>query len=258
MEARQLAVRDLDAILEPVGQLAEPGAEHQPEPRREAGRALGDRDGRGGHAARCSGPKDSGSSSPSVVVRRTRSRSARWIGASSAANSRSRWRQPPHGVHELVARRRDDDLGDRPAAARDERADRRRLRALALRVGGVLHVRAGVAAAVGGAHGGADGEVRVRRVGAAGGLARQRQQLRVGLRPRGDQRVGVGALAQRVVADPEQLAQLGDLRALAAQVGVRSGDRLELEERAEPADARRGGSAPCPATAAAGGACRRP
>ena len=41
----------------------------------------------------------------------------------------------------------DDDLRDPAAAARDERADRRRLGALALGVGGVLDVRAGVQAA---------------------------------------------------------------------------------------------------------------
>ena len=65
------------------------------------------------------------------------------------------------------------------APGRDEHADRRRLRALALRVGRVLDVGAGVDRAVLGAQRGADVEARVRRVRAAHRLARG-----------GDQRVG--------------------------------------------------------------------
>ena len=125
---------------------------------------------------RLSGPNDSGSSSASDVVRRTRSRSARWIGASGPANSRSRWRQPPHGEHSSALGAATTTSTTAAAPARHHRAERRRLRALALRVGGVLDVRARVAAAVVGAHGGADGEVRVRRVGARRRLAGERER----------------------------------------------------------------------------------
>ncbi len=40
----------------------------------------------------------SGSSSPSVTVRRRRSGSHRWTRACGVPNSASRWRQPPQGV----------------------------------------------------------------------------------------------------------------------------------------------------------------
>ena len=123
-----------------------PGAEHQAEARREAGRALGDDGGRRGHAARCSGPNESGSSSPSVTscagpARGRRGGSARRRAgelAQALAAAAARRAQ-------LAAGRGDDHLGDPAAAAGDERADRRRLGALALRVGGVLDVRARVA-----------------------------------------------------------------------------------------------------------------
>ena len=152
--------------------------------------------------ARCSGPNDSGSSSASVVVRRTRSRSARWIGASSARELAQPLAAAAARRAQLAAGRGDDDLGDPPAAAGHERADRRRLRALALRVGGVLDVRAGVAAAVVGAHArrrrGSRSTARRRAPAASRASASSSGS---GSAPRGDQRVGVGALAQRVVAD---------------------------------------------------------
>ena len=93
-------------------------------------------------------------------MRRTRSGSARWIGASAAGELA----QP---LAAAAARRAQLARSARPpttsatraAAARHHRAERRRLGALALGVGGVLDVGAGVAAAVVGAHGGADGEV---------------------------------------------------------------------------------------------------
>ena len=238
-EAGQLRVRDRHRVLELVGERAEPGAEHEPEARAEARRALGD-DG-GGRArahASVSGPNDSGSSSASEVVRRTRSRSARWIGASAGELAQALAAAAARRAL-LLARRRHDDLDHAAAAARHHRPERRRLGALALRVGGVLDVGARVAAAVGGAHGGADGEVRVRRVGAAGGLAGEREELGVGRGARGPHRVRVRPLAQRVVADAERLAQLRDLRPLAREVRVRLGDRLELEERAEPSTSSR-------------------
>ena len=211
VEAGDLAVRDLDAVGEPLGELAEAGAEHQAEARADPVRAGADVLRGRAHAARCSGPKESGSSSARLVVRRTRSMSTRWIGASSGANSRRRWRQPPQGVHSSALGAATTTSAISPAAARDHRADRRRLGALALRIGGVLDVGAGEAAAVGRADRRADGEVGVRRVGAADRLAREREQLRVGrarLLGGAAQRVGVGALAQRVVADLERLAQL--------------------------------------------------
>ena len=101
-----------------------------------------------------------------------RSRSARWIGASGTMNSRSRWRQPPHGTHSSPLGAITATSVMRSPPAGDQRADRRRLRALALRVGGVLDVGADVDRAVLGAQRGADREVRVRRVGARRHLAR--------------------------------------------------------------------------------------
>jgi hypothetical protein len=77
-EAGQLGVGDRDRVGELVGQRAEARAEHEPEPRTEARRALEHGGRRLARAhRRLSGPKDSGSSSASEVVRRTRSRSAR-------------------------------------------------------------------------------------------------------------------------------------------------------------------------------------
>ena len=227
-EAGDVGVGIVDRVGELVDERAEAGAEHEPDARREARRALLDRPGSVVHP-RLSGPKDSGSSSASDVVRRTRSMSARWIGASAAANSRSRWRQPPHGAHSCLARCGDDDLHDPPAAARHHRAERRGLRALALGVGGVLDVGAGVAAAVVGQHGGADGEVGVRRVGAAGGLARQAKQLGIGHGVA--DRVGVRALAE--LLDAELCAKAPDLGVLVGEVRALAGHGLELDERAQ-------------------------
>src|SRR5271165_1009305 len=45
------------------------------------------------------GPKDWGKSSASVNDARTPPGPAIWIGVPESANSRMRWRQPPHGVH---------------------------------------------------------------------------------------------------------------------------------------------------------------
>ena len=154
-----------------VGEPAEAGAEDQPEPRREAGRAA-----RRSTAAAASPRATAGSmscaraltagtpgrrsaGSSSLERHLVRGRPARRAGArcaSSGMNSRRRWRQPPHGTH-----------GSSPspitaasaicvAPGGDQRADRRRLRALALRVGGVLDVGADVDGAVGRAQRDAD------------------------------------------------------------------------------------------------------
>jgi hypothetical protein len=130
-------------------------------------------------------------------------------------------------------RARDHDLVDAPAAGRDHRADRGRLRALALREGGVLDVGAGEAAPVLRPDRRADVQARVRRIGVCRGGPRHAQQLRIGLR---HQRVGVGARPQVGVADVEHLAQAVDLRALLGEVRVRRRDRLQLEELPEPLD----------------------
>ena len=165
--------------------------------------------------------------------------SARWIGASGAMNSRSRWRQPPQGVHSSSLGAATTTSAIRPAAAGHQRADRRRLRALALRVGGVLDVGAGVAAAVGGAQGGADGEVRVGRVGVRHGVARERDQLGVRRRRLPSAASRASAYDPRWIAssaDPERLAQPRDLLVLAREVRVGRGDRLELDEAPEALD----------------------
>jgi hypothetical protein len=65
----------------------------------------------------------------------------------------------------------DGDLGDPLRTARDERADRAGLGALALRVGGVLDVGARVDRAVIGAQRGADGERRSRPRGQGASVA---------------------------------------------------------------------------------------
>ena len=186
------------------------------------------------------GRRTAAAARPSVVVRRTRSRSARWIGASAGANSRSRWRQPPHGRAQLGARRRDDDLGDlarrrrrrsrrSPTPPRTGPAGRRRSRRWRRRSGGRRSVRTAAPT----------GKSRVGRVGAADGLAREREQLGVGLRRPGRGRAARRRRSPRAAprrGSSSTSRSCGDLLALAAQVGAGLGDRLELEEGAEPAD----------------------
>ena len=52
-----------------------------------------------GQYPRLSGPKESGSKSPNVTVRRNPSGPQICTDVSAPANSRNRWRQPPHGLH---------------------------------------------------------------------------------------------------------------------------------------------------------------
>ena len=197
-EAGDVGVGDRDRVGELVDERAEAGAEHEPDARREARRALLDRPGGVVHP-RLSGPKDSGSSSASDVVRRTRSH----VGEVDRRVGRGELAQPLAAAAArralLLARRGDDDLHDPPAATGHHRAERGGLRALALGVGGVLDVGARVAAAVVGQHRGADGEVGVRRVGAAGGFAGEAKQLGIGRRVA--DRVGVRALAELLDAE---------------------------------------------------------
>ena len=72
---------------------------------------------------RCCGPNDIGRSSPRVTVRCRPSGPQRWTGRSSAANSRSFWRQPPQGVIELRPRPDHHALQDALAAGRDHGGD---------------------------------------------------------------------------------------------------------------------------------------
>jgi hypothetical protein len=85
----------------------------------------------------------------------------------------SRWRQPPQGEHSLAAAH-DRDLDDLALARRHHHADGARLGALALRVGRVLDVAAGVDSARRAAQRRADRKARVGHVrlgarGAGGG-----------------------------------------------------------------------------------------
>ena len=220
-EVRQVGVRDRDGVLERVGDRSEARAEDDPQPRGPLRDHV--------HAGRNSGPNDSGRSSSSVAVRRSPPAEQRWI----VAVERHELAQPL-----AAAAARDADLGrvgdhrrleHAGAAGGHEHADRRRLRALPLRVGRVLDVGAGVDRPVLGAQRGADVEPRVRSMGAAHRLARGRHQ-RVGAEQA--VRVGIG----EDLGDAERLLEAGDLLALGAQVRVRRRDALELDERAQPGD----------------------
>ena len=108
--ARRRGTRAARRRGSPRGRRAASASSPRPEPsiRPSRGAKPGERSAMAAAAVtrrRCCGPKESGSSSPSVTsCGGRRSRSTRWIGASSAANSRSRWRQPPHGLHSSGAR----------------------------------------------------------------------------------------------------------------------------------------------------------
>ena len=98
---------------------------------------------------RASAPKPSGSSSPSVTVRRGPPGRPRCTGVSGRGELRQALAAAAARRADVQAFGDDRDLGDLRVAGRDHRADRRRLGALALRVGGVLDVRARRDAAVG-------------------------------------------------------------------------------------------------------------
>ena len=187
-EVGQLGVRDRDGVLERVGDRSEARAEDD-RPSAAASAALPRSTVGRLRLGRNSGPNDSGSSSSSVAVARAPRRRAGGRCASSGMNSRSRWRQPPHGTQTPRPSAITAASSTRLRPGRDQHADRRRLGALPLRVGGVLDVGAGVDRPVLGAQRGADVEARVRRVGAAHRLAGGRHQ-RVGAEQA--VRVGVG------------------------------------------------------------------
>ncbi len=131
--------------------------------------------------------------------------------------------------------RHHDGLGDPVAAAGDERPDGRRLRALALGIGGVLDVRAGVQTAGLVAQGDADGEVRIGHVGARHRAAGEREEA-VGRGALREQHRRVALRDDAVVGDAEDLAQLGDARVLGGEVRLGGRDRLQLHPAAEAVD----------------------
>src|SRR5215207_2782474 len=109
-EMRRLGIGDADRVLEIVGEVAEPGAEHHGavEAAVEAAAAqerggfgdVGVR-GRGSvvhEATKLSGPKAKGNKASREKLRRSPSGPAAWISVSGPANSRMRWRQAPQGV----------------------------------------------------------------------------------------------------------------------------------------------------------------
>ena len=170
---------------------------------------------RGTRARSCNGR-----SSPSVTVRMTPAGTARWTGASRDANSRSRCRHAPHGV----GMPRDpsaitSDLGDPPTARRDHDADGGRLGALALGVGGVLHVRAGMDAALLVAQGGADRDTA--------STGRRRARGRRGRRRRGRRRTSAGRL-------PVRSRRIGPTRASHCSATTRPGARWRRGSRRNP------------------------
>ena len=203
------------ASVERVRDPAQAGAEDDPEP----------------HVGRNSGPKERGSSSSSVAVIALAGGADMWISAPGTMNSRSRWRQPPHGHAGRLAVGDHGDLGDALAARGDERADRGRLGALALRVGGVLDVGADVDRAVLGPQRRADAVVAVRRVGALHDLAGG-----VDERAAADHLVAVGVAQDALRRDLERLGEAGDLLELVGEVGVGGRDALELDEVPEVLD----------------------
>src|SRR5262249_18007261 len=95
-KAGQLAIGNGGHGLHFFGEAAEARTQDHGDPWLEAWRLFGDSFD---HAlpSTC-GPNDIGRSWPSVTVRCTPSGPQRWILRSSDANSRSFWRQPPHGV----------------------------------------------------------------------------------------------------------------------------------------------------------------
>ena len=163
------------------------------------------------------------------------------------ANSRSRWRQPPHGGQMSRPLGDDRDLGDLACRPPRQRADRRGLRALALRVGGVLDVGAGVDRP----------SVGVRSAAPTGSASTARGRApspprRRAAAPRRRRRAGRRACAAgRRSRSPRsrrrrsRAPRAGARRARASRAQVRAGvrDALELDEVAEALDRRRGGCA---------------
>ena len=121
---------------------------------------------------------------------------------------------------------------DRGLAGRHHRAERRGLRALPLRIGDVLYVRAGIDRPAPPAHRRADLELRVGRVRVPHRLRRRSEQrLRTV-----DQQVRVPDRNERVVSDPELSAQPVDLRARGGEVTRVGQHCLEFHEAAQAVD----------------------
>ena len=179
-------------------------------------------------AAGTPGPNEHGSSSSSVTVRALGRRSTGGSWPSSGMNSRSRWRQPPHGTHDVVA------VGDhrgleRPACARRRPARRSRTPRRTDPAGRRRSRRSR-----------RRGSSRPRRAARRrrGSASTARAPCAITSRRRGDQRVGAEQ-AVRVGVGEDPLRRSAAPRAGARpsrarpQVGVGGRHALELDERAE-------------------------
>jgi hypothetical protein len=124
-----------------------------------------------------SGPKDTGSSSSRVKLRRRPSGPQTWTGVSPRANSRKRCRQAPQGVTEGIAGAHYQGGRDVPAARRDHGGDGARLGAGADRIGCVLHVAAGEDPPVRRRHRGTDGKARIGGIGIPARCTRRTEEV---------------------------------------------------------------------------------
>ena len=216
----------------------------------------------------------SGSSSPTVVVMRRPPGRPRWTGVSGAANSASRWRQPPQGGQNSMwrgghrhlddprlARRRPGRRAPRsprtgPAGTRrsrrssprtpgrPRRAARRRPGSASTHVSRVHHLVGGAQKLVATR---CPRRPRPRCSCPAASVRRGRRRL--------EQEVGVARGDEVLVLDPELRAQPLDLVVLGREVRARLGNRLELEVACRGRRRRRGGCAR-PPRAGDGGASR--
>ena len=274
-EAGQVGVVDDGGIRDGVGHRPEPRPEHDAHARAQPGPLGHDRGGLGVAHALGSKSNASGSSSPTVVVMRRPPGRPRWTGVSGAANSASRWRQPPHGGQNSMwaAVTATSMILVWPPATRAPSAEVSAHCPCGIRR--VLDVRAHVHLAVHAAERGAHREVRVAHVSGVhhlvGGAeqllgrlvvrgvrshdARAGQRRALGAARRLEQEVGVARGDEVLVLDPELRAQPLDLLVLGGEVRARLGHRLELDVGAEARPRRRGGSAR-PPRSGDGGASR--
>ena len=228
-EPGQLLVPDHDRVLHGVGHRA------QPDPRTTPTRGRARRGIATASSSSASRSNDPGSSSPSVTVSDSAPGRPRYTGvvrpselgqplpAASARGADARPARADHGHR-----------GDRRLAGGDQRAERRGLGALPLRVGGVLDVRAGVDRAAGRAHGGADLELRVRRVGVAHRRVGGAQQASAG-RPSAGPRSRPDTSASSSIRRAARAAAPPSRARSSRSTRVRQ-DRLELQERSQPLD----------------------